>query len=216
MTKRIEKGDIVSLVFSNPTPEVDAEVNASTMADTSAEKEITLPEIPECYRDLVDVFSGKEAEILPPHRGHVDHHIQLEEGAKPVFGPMYNVSELELKVLKEYIEKNLKKGLYSPVHVSVRISGTIRQETRWQFGPLCRLQNAKLDDDREPAPYCFNDGIMDRIKLDVLDAFHRLRIAKGDDWKTVFRTRYGHFEYLVWCRKRSPWYPLSLPLKSRL
>ena len=41
--------------------------------------------------------------------------------------------------------------------------------------------------------------MMDRIKeatgftkLDVLDAFHRLRIAKGDEWKTMFRTHYGH------------------------
>ena len=24
-----------------------------------------------------------------------------------------------------------------------------------------------------------------------------LRIAQGDEWKTAFRTRYGHFEYLV-------------------
>src|SRR4030081_3480161 len=45
---------------------------------------------------------------------------------------------------------------------------------------------------------------MDRLKgatrftrLDVRDAFNRLRVAEGDEWKTAFRTRYGHFEYLV-------------------
>ena len=45
---------------------------------------------------------------------------------------------------------------------------------------------------------------MDRIKgatrftrLDIRDAFNRLRIAKGDEGKIAFRTRYGHFEYLV-------------------
>lgn len=34
-------------------------------------------------------------------------------------------------------------------------------------------------------------------KLDLKDAYHRLRIRRGDEWKTAFRTRYGHFEYCV-------------------
>ena len=46
--------------------------------------------------------------------------------------------------------------------------------------------------------------LLDRIKgakyftkIDVRDAFNRLRIALGHEPKTAFRTRYGHFEYLV-------------------
>ena len=34
-------------------------------------------------------------------------------------------------------------------------------------------------------------------KVDVRSAFHRLRIAEGDEWKTAFRTRFGSFEWLV-------------------
>ena len=34
-------------------------------------------------------------------------------------------------------------------------------------------------------------------KLDLKDAYHRIRIRRGDEWKTAFRTRYGHFEYTV-------------------
>jgi len=34
-------------------------------------------------------------------------------------------------------------------------------------------------------------------KLDLQNAYQRIRIRKGDEWKTAFRTRYGHFEYLV-------------------
>ena len=34
-------------------------------------------------------------------------------------------------------------------------------------------------------------------KLDLKDAYHRIPIKRGDEWKTAFRTRYGHFEYLV-------------------
>ena len=93
MTRRIEKGDLVSLVFINE----NAEINSATL-DNSKDT----PKIPECYRDLADVFSEKESHSLPPHRGHLDHHIPLKDGAKPVFGPIYNLSELELKVLKNY------------------------------------------------------------------------------------------------------------------
>ena len=34
-------------------------------------------------------------------------------------------------------------------------------------------------------------------KLDLKDGYHLLRIREGDEWKTAFRTRYGHFEYNV-------------------
>jgi len=33
-------------------------------------------------------------------------------------------------------------------------------------------------------------------KLDLKGAYNLIRIAKGE-WKTAFRTRYGHFEFLV-------------------
>ena len=46
--------------------------------------------------------------------------------------------------------------------------------------------------------------LFDRLKhakfftrLDIIEAYHHLHIAPGGEWKTAFRTRYGHFEYLV-------------------
>jgi hypothetical protein len=45
---------------------------------------------------------------------------------------------------------------------------------------------------------------MDRVsgaqyfsKIDLKDAYYRLRIKAGDEWKTAFRTRYGHYKFLV-------------------
>ncbi len=34
-------------------------------------------------------------------------------------------------------------------------------------------------------------------KLDLKGAYNLVRIKPGDEWKTAFRTRYGHFEYTV-------------------
>jgi hypothetical protein len=34
-------------------------------------------------------------------------------------------------------------------------------------------------------------------KLDVREAYYRIRIREGDKWKTAFCTRYSYFEYIV-------------------
>ena len=34
-------------------------------------------------------------------------------------------------------------------------------------------------------------------KLDVIAAFHKIRIQEGDEWLTAFRTRFGLYEWLV-------------------
>ena len=33
--------------------------------------------------------------------------------------------------------------------------------------------------------------------IDLRSAFHRIRVKEGDEWKTVFWTRLGQFEYVV-------------------
>lgn len=34
-------------------------------------------------------------------------------------------------------------------------------------------------------------------KIDLKEGYNLVRIKQGDEWKTAFRTRYGHYEYLV-------------------
>src|SRR5437667_108139 len=58
---------------------------------------------------LFEVFFKKESESLSSHRDYLNHHISLKKNVKSIFDLIYNLSKLELKVLKEYIQDKLKK-----------------------------------------------------------------------------------------------------------
>lgn len=160
------------------------------------------PGLPSQYTDWSEVFSEVGASQLPTQSAV--HEIPLEPGAQPPFGRLYSLSQAELKVLKEYLDKMLERGWIRPSQSSAgapvlfvkKPDGSLR---------LCvdyRGLNAITHKNRYPLPRI--DELMDRFvharyftKLDLRDAYHRIRIKKGDEWKTAFRTRYGHFEYLV-------------------
>ena len=69
---------------------------------------ISEPEIPAEYADLAYVFSKEKADKLLDYTAH-DHEIDTGE-KQPLFRPLYNLSQLKLATLKEYINENLAKG----------------------------------------------------------------------------------------------------------
>ena len=159
--------------------------------------------VPVKYHDFLDVFSEVEANSLPTHGPH-DHHIPIVEGKSPPFGPIYSLSQTELEVLSDYLKENLKKGFIRP---STSPAGAPILFVKKKDGSLrlCvdyRGLNKVTIKNRYPLPLI--NELLDRLssasiftKLDIRNAYHRVRIAAGDEWKTAFRTRYGHFEYLV-------------------
>ncbi|KAJ6437046.1 FHA domain-containing protein [Purpureocillium lavendulum] len=178
----------------------------SSEIDNRAEEPVedaSPPEIPSAYQEWADVFSEEEAAKLPPLSGR-SHPIDLEEGQIPPSGPIYNLSEHELAVLREYIASAQKKGWIrrsispagSPILFVPKKGGQLR---------LCvdyRGLNKITKKNRTALPLI--SAILDRLgraklftKLDLKDAYHRLRIRQGDEWKTAFRCHYGHYEYQV-------------------
>ena len=65
--------------------------------------------LPEQYKSYQDVFEKKNVDILPQHRSY-NCAINIEDGAQVPFGSIYNLSQNELTILKEYIDENLAKG----------------------------------------------------------------------------------------------------------
>jgi len=48
--------------------------------------------------------------MFTPHRPEVNLNIELQEGKQSPYKPLYPLSPIELEVLQQYLEKNLKKG----------------------------------------------------------------------------------------------------------
>jgi transposase InsO family protein len=161
------------------------------------------PRIPDEYREFTDVFTAPADGVLPKH-GTFDHEINTKEGTEPTFMPIYQLSPKESTTLKEYIDENLQKGYIRaskssagyPIIFVPKKDGSLR---------LCvdyRQLNSITIKDRHPLPLI--QEMQDRIqgakyfsKYDITNAYHRIRIKPGHEWKTAFRTKYGHYEYLV-------------------
>jgi transposase InsO family protein len=163
-----------------------------------------LSSVPErLRRKYRDFFDTRNADRIASHRA-TDHAIELKPDTEPPYMRTYNMSPAELKALDEYINDALAKGWIresqspagAPILFVPRKSGELR---------LCvdyRGLNAITIKNRYPLPLI--GELLDRLngatvfsKIDLRNAYHRIRIREGDEWKTAFRTRYGHFEYLV-------------------
>jgi hypothetical protein len=186
----------------------NVEVFAITIRDIEkalSPKEYVDPavKLPTMYHDLLNAFSKADADKLPPRRPY-DHKINLEAGKTPPYGPLYGMSQDELRVLKKYLDDSLKKGFISPStsQAASPILFVKKPGGGLRFCVDYRALNAITVKDRYPLPLVTET--LARLskakyftKLDVIAAFNRIRITDGDEWKTAFRTRYGLFEYNV-------------------
>ena len=165
--------------------------------------------LPRHYHEYLSVFDRGQADRLPPHRHGSDHKIVLERDAngrekEPPWGPLYGMSREELIVLRRTLTELLDKGFIrassspasAPVLFVRKPGGGLR------FCVDYRGLNAITKKDRYPLPL-IEETLRSLskakwlTKLDVIAAFHKVRIEKGDEWKTAFRTRYGLYEWLV-------------------
>jgi len=160
--------------------------------------------IPIVYHHLLDVFEKGEKTTVPPHRPGIALGIDLEEGKAVPIKKIYALSYDQLEELHRYIKQNedrgwirrVKSGRASPIVFVKKKDGKLR---------LCadyRALNEVTKKDRHSLPLI--SEALDRLgrakyftKLYIKDAYHKIRIREGDEWKTTFSTKLGTDEYLV-------------------
>ena len=162
------------------------------------------PILPAKLIPFKDVFDEKSANELPPHRPY-DCEIKLKPNAKLHYGPIYPLTEQESLALKKYIKENEEKKFIrkskSPAAASVffvpkKDVNDLRLVV--DYRPL----NENTIRDSYPLPL-INDMLENLSKgkvfskLDLRSAYNLIRIKEGDEYKTAFTCKYGHYEYLV-------------------
>ena len=149
------------------------------------------------------VFAKKLPDKLPPSRA-VDHQIELLPNSKPPSRPPYRLSYNELKELQKQIDKLLEtnkirpsKSPYgAPVLFVKKKNGDLRLCVDYRALNKLTIKNnyplPRIDD-------CFDRlaGMKYFSKIDFTSGYHQCRIAENDIHKTAFRTRYGHYEFMV-------------------
>eukprot|EP00253_Pinus_taeda_P012458 PITA_12458 len=167
----------------------------------SKDKSISLNSIP-VIQEFTDVFP-EEIPGLPPRR-NIDFTIELIPGAAPVSRAPYRMSTPELTELKMQLQELLDKEYIrpsvspwgAPVLFVKKKDGTLRMCIDYRQLNKLTIKN------KYPLPRI--DELFDQVKgatvfskIDLRSGYHQIRIKDEDIAKTAFRTRYGHYEFVV-------------------
>ncbi|KAI7151490.1 hypothetical protein KC349_g9431 [Hortaea werneckii] len=162
------------------------------------------PEIPEEFKKWKPLFQEEEGLAALPRHQPWDHRIQLQPGKDPPWGPLYRLSEKELEEQRRWLKEKSDKGWIeksqspaaSPAMFVPKKGGKLRMVIDYR-----RLNEVTVKN-RYPLPNI--EEMQDRLtganwysKIDLRDAFYAVRMAKGEEWKTAFRTRYGLYQFRV-------------------
>ncbi|KAH0679031.1 hypothetical protein KY284_020116 [Solanum tuberosum] len=131
-------------------------------------------------REFPEVFPDDLPEILPERE--IEFDIDLIPDTRPISIPPYRMAPAELKELKEQLKDLLDKGFIRPSVSPWGAPITIKNKY-----PLPRIDD--LFDQLQGAT-CFS-------KIDLRSGYHQLRVRECDIPKKTFRTRYGHYEFLI-------------------
>ena len=153
--------------------------------------------------DFADIFPRDLPAGLPPKRD-IDHRIDLVPGAEPPHRAPYRMSPKGLDELKNQLKDLTDKGYIQP-SVSPFGAPVLFVPKKDGGMRMCvdyRALNRVTVHNRYPLPRI--DELLDRLrgarfftKIDLRSGYHQIRVHPQDVHKTAFRTRYGHFEFLV-------------------
>ncbi|KAJ9541941.1 hypothetical protein OSB04_028447 [Centaurea solstitialis] len=174
---------------------------AYAMADQTEERMLTVAEVP-VVSEYADVFP-EDLPGLPPDR-QVEFGIDLMPGAAPIARAPYPLAPPKLQELLDQLQELSGKGF---IHPSSSLWGAPILFVKKKDGShrMCidyRGLNKVTIKNRYPLPRI--DDLFDQLqgaswfsKIDLRSGYHQLRVKEADIHKTAFRTRYGHFEFLM-------------------
>ncbi len=150
------------------------------------DKSLEEPTILKAYREPANIFSPSNANSLPSDQDE-DHGIKLEPEKTPPFGRVYNLSEYQLKTIRKYIDENLANGFIRSSKSSARalVLFTPKRDETLRLCVDCRRLNPMTIKNLYTLPLIYEildllSGARIFTKVDVKNAYYRLRIRYGD------------------------------------
>ncbi|GJX38275.1 putative nucleotidyltransferase, ribonuclease H [Tanacetum coccineum] len=169
------------------------------MEKKSDEKQ--LEDIP-VVREFPEVFP-EDLPGLPPFR-QVEFQIDLIPGAAPVSRAPYRLAPSEMQELSDQLQELADRGFIRPSTSpwGAPILFVKKKDGSFRMCIDYRELNKLTVKNRYPLPMI--DDLFDQLqgssvysKIDLRSGYHQLRVRDEDIPKTVFRTRYGHYEFQV-------------------
>ena len=192
--------NVISAAIARTMVQKGCEAYLAYVIDTE-KAESSTPDIPTTC-DYPDVFP-KELPGLPPQR-EIEFTINVVPGAASTFITPYRMAPVELKELKIQLQELLEKRfihqsvspLGAPVLFVKKKDSTLRLCVDYRQLNKMTVKNKYL----LPRIHDLFDQLKGAgvfSKIDLLSGYHQLRIKDAYVNKTVFRMRYGHYEFLV-------------------
>ncbi|GJZ70271.1 putative reverse transcriptase domain-containing protein [Tanacetum coccineum] len=153
-------------------------------------------------RDFPEVFL-KDLSGLPPTR-QVEFQIDLVPGVAPVARAPYRLAPSEMKELSKQLKELSDKGFIRPSSSSwgALILFVKKKDGSFRMCIDYRELNKLTVKNRYPLPKIYDlfdqlQGSSIYSKIDLRSGYHQLKVREEDISKTVFKTRYGHYEFQV-------------------
>lgn len=149
-----------------------------------------------------DVFPHDLPGLPPDHQ--VEFRIDLVLGAAPIDRAPYRLAQTEMQEMMTQLQEFLDKGFVrpsssprgAPVFFVKKKDGSMRMCIDYHELNKVTVKNKyplpRIDDlfDQLQGARCFS-------KIDLRSGYHQVKVREEDVSKTAFRTRYGHYEFLV-------------------
>jgi hypothetical protein len=156
------------------------------------------------YHEFLDVFDKKTFNTLVSHRSY-DHKIILEKNAISKYTFLYKMFEKKLKIIKKYLENNLKKKFIAANRSSFVSSVMFMKKTNesLKFCVDCKKLN-QLTKKNKYFLLLIDETLthLKKIKyftkLNIRQIFHRIKIANAESKNLIiFRARFDVYKYRV-------------------
>ncbi len=127
-----------------------------------------------------------------------NHAIELVDDWKLFYGPIYSLDLVKLEILKTYIKNNLANNFIKLSKSLVGISILFDKKPDGNLSLYIDYQGLNNLIIKNPYPLYLVGESLDWLgwtwhftKLNLTNAYHRMKIWEGDEWKMTSRTWYG-------------------------